>query len=94
MNDAVDKPNGVLYSPNFPGQYGNDLDCSVQILRPPDRPSVDAVIVRLETFETEECCDWLQIDDRDLSNTFRGSLGGAAADCKNPNHNALDHADT
>ena len=50
-------PSGSLNSPNYPGNYGNNLDCSYYIVG--GAPAT--ISFNFTSFNTELCCDFVEV---------------------------------
>ena len=48
---------GTITSPNYPKHYPNGEDCYSLITL----PNVTTIMLRLESFQTEDCCDHLSV---------------------------------
>lgn len=81
VNEAVDKTSGILLRPSFPEPYHGPLDCTLELRRPPENPDFGSVVVTFSLFNLEECCESLDITDRDWTRSFGGYRTGEASDC-------------
>ena len=62
---VLTEPTGVISSPNYPQNYGDNADCSWKITAP---PSYGVVALQFDSLETEGCSyDYVEIRDGDSS---------------------------
>ncbi|CEF62995.1 CUB domain and C-type lectin domain and C-type lectin-like domain and C-type lectin fold domain-containing protein [Strongyloides ratti] len=65
--------NGSISSPGYPQNYPNDSDCIYSIVAPEGKK----IVLTVNFFQTESCCDWLYIHDGKNSNANKiASLRG------------------
>uniref|UniRef100_A0A0N5B6D4 C-type LECtin n=1 Tax=Strongyloides papillosus TaxID=174720 RepID=A0A0N5B6D4_STREA len=64
---------GSISSPGYPSNYPNDADCIYIIVAPEGKK----IMLTVNFFQTESCCDWLYIHDGKNSNSNKiASLRG------------------